>query len=82
MINENENMVKRRTKIILEVVPGAIISLPISFYLAQAEIKYHPYWQSFAVSFLGFWILISGGVWYYFYAVALRDALRNRKPKR
>ncbi|MCL4344555.1 MAG: hypothetical protein JRN26_02880 [Nitrososphaerota archaeon] len=72
-------MAKRRTKIILEVVPGAIISLPISFYLASAEIKYHPYWHSFAVAFLGFWFLIFAGVWFYFYFVNLRNALRSGK---
>ncbi|WP_084273109.1 hypothetical protein [Picrophilus oshimae] len=72
-------MVKRRMKIILEVLPGAIISLPISLYLASAEVKYHPYWHSFIIAFLGFWFLIFAGVWSYFYALAFREALRNRK---
>ena len=80
MVYESENVIKRRTKIILEVVPGAIISVPISLYLASAEVKYHPYWHSFAVAFLSFWFLIFAGVWSYFYAVAFRNALRNRKP--
>ncbi|MEM3845355.1 MAG: hypothetical protein QXU98_06610 [Candidatus Parvarchaeota archaeon] len=81
-INEDENMVKKRIKIILEVIPGAIISLPISFYLASAEIRYHPFWHTFAVAFLGIWFLIFAGVWYYFWAVGFRNAIRNRKPKR
>ncbi|MCL4311803.1 MAG: hypothetical protein M1462_05185 [Candidatus Thermoplasmatota archaeon] len=68
-----------RRKIILEVVPGAIIPQPISIYLASAEIKYHPYWNSFIISFLSFWFLIFAGVWYYFYAVALRKDIRNEK---
>jgi hypothetical protein len=72
-------MIKRKTKIILEVVPGAIISLPTSLYFASTQVKYHPYWHSFIVGFLGFWILISAGIWSYFYAVAFRNAFRNRE---
>ncbi|MEM3857285.1 MAG: hypothetical protein QXI37_02110 [Thermoprotei archaeon] len=78
--NEDRNMVKKITRIILEVVPGAIISLPIAFYVASAEIKYHPYWHSFAIAFLGFWFLIFAGVWLYFYAVDVRNAFRNTTP--
>ncbi len=73
-------MVRRKRKIILEVVPSAIISVPISFYLASSVVKYHQYWQSFFVAFLGFWFLIFAGVWSYFYAVDFRNALRNNKP--
>gem|GEM_PF-6884075 len=47
----------RGRRYLIEVLPGAIISLPISLYLASAEVKYHPYWRSFIVSYLGFYEL-------------------------
>ncbi|QRF74880.1 hypothetical protein Thermo_00372 [Thermoplasmatales archaeon] len=72
----------KRKKIIIEILPGGIASLPISLYLASAEIKYHPYWHSFVVSYLGFWFLIFAGIWSYYYIISLKIAIRNYKEEK
>ncbi len=72
----------KRVAIILFIVPGVIISLPISFYLAEIEIKYHPFWQAFFMSFFIFWVLIDAIIITYFYVIVLKNSLKILKNKK
>ncbi len=72
---------RQKKRMIIEILPGAIVSLPIAIYLASAEIKYHPYWHSFIISYLGFWFLIFIGIWYYYFITAVKKAIRDAKNK-
>ncbi|MHB1440496.1 MAG: hypothetical protein ACYCSO_02775 [Cuniculiplasma sp.] len=71
----------KRRKYLIVIIPGGIVGLPISLYLASAEIKYHPYWHSFIVSYVGFWFIVSAGIWFYFYAISLKNAIKSRRKE-
>lgn len=64
-----KSFIKSKLKIVaMCIVPAVILALPESFYLASAELKWHPYWQAFFVSLIGFStiyaMLISVYFWY------------------
>jgi len=72
----------KRRKYLIEILPGGIVSVPISLFLASAELKYHPYWHTFIVSYLGFWFLIFAGIWSYYYAISFKKAMKAYKKRK
>ena len=44
---------------LISFIPGGVVAIPLAFYLATTQTKYHPYWNSFFTALIGFWIVVS-----------------------